>query len=201
MESIVELDTKIVLIEANDNHVEHHTVQEFLEFAINGRSEAAGVWKSTGTGRYLEGGIDAGAMLVDQRFLPRIVEGEVRCLMVGDKLVSLVHKVPQAGTLSATLQSGAKYSSYEPDDPKFAKLVGHFFSDLPKIMNCFGLSNEPLPLLWTADFIFGDQVDGQDETFYIGEFNCSCVGITQQLELAPVVAKTVIETCKASSSV
>jgi hypothetical protein len=139
----------------------------------------------------LEGGVDAGAMIVDQRFLPRIIEGEVRCLMFGSKLVSLVHKVPQAGTLSATLQSGANYTNYEPDDPKFAKLVEKFHADLPKIMDCFGLSNEPLPLLWTADFIFGED----DETYYIGEFNCSCVGITQQLELAPVVAETVLQSC------
>ena len=183
------LDTPLVLVEANDNHTEHHTVGEFLEFCIHGRTDAAGEWASTGTGRYLEGGVDAGAMLVDQRFLPRIVEGEVRCLMIGDQLVSLVHKVPQAGSLSATLQSGAHYTNYAPDDPKFAKLVQSFRDDLPHIMQCFGLAKDPLPLLWTADFIFGDD----DDTFYVGEFNCSCVGITKQLELASLVAETVVK--------
>lgn len=185
------LDAPLVLVEANDNHTEHHTVGEFLEFCIHGRTATAGEWASTGTGRYLEGGIDAGAMLVDQRFLPRIVEGEVRCLMIGPNLVSLVHKVPQKGTLSATLQSGAQYTTYEPNDPKFAILVASFLQDLPRIMECFGQQDEPLPLLWTADFIFGDD----DTTFYIGEFNCSCVGVTQQLDLASVVARTVVETC------
>lgn len=46
--------------------------------------------------------------LVDQRFLPRIVEGEVRLMMIYDRIVSIVHKQPTDGNLSATLFSGAK---------------------------------------------------------------------------------------------
>lgn len=188
------LDTELELVEANDNHVEYHTVGEFLEFCINGRTDKSGEWQSTGNGRYLEGGVEAGAMLVDQRFLPRIVEGEVRCNMIGSTLVNLVHKVPQAGALSCTLQSGADYTSYDPDHPKFAKLVEAFYEDLPKIMAAFDMAGEPLPLLWTADFIFDTAPDGTD-VFYVGEFNCSCVGITKDLHLAEQVAQTAVATC------
>jgi glutathione synthase/RimK-type ligase-like ATP-grasp enzyme len=193
---IADVDEMLELMEANDNHVEYHTVGEFLEFCVNGRTDKSGDWKSSGRGLYLEGGVDNGAMLVDQRFLPRIVEGEVRCLMVGPKMVSIVHKVPKAGGLSATLQSGAKYTHYEPDDNKFASLVNNFQADLPNIMESFGLSNEPLPLLWTADYIVDDDPDeeGKDK-FYIGEFNCSCVGITQQLYYSDIVAETAVEIC------
>jgi hypothetical protein len=45
---------------------------------------------------------------VDQRFLPRIVEGEVRVLMIYDKPTVVVHKKPAEGQLSATLFSGAR---------------------------------------------------------------------------------------------
>ena len=65
-------DTRIVLMEAWNNHVEHHTVGEFLEFCINGRTDKSGTWTSTGQGRYFDGGLEAGSMVVDQRFLPRI---------------------------------------------------------------------------------------------------------------------------------
>jgi len=170
--------------------VEYHTVAEFLEFCIDGRTERSGSWMSQGKGRYLDGGLAAGAMLVDQRFLPRIVEGEVRCLMIGPELIQIVHKKPKEGGLSATLQSGAVYTKYSPDDPKFEKLVENFKADLPKIMSCFGLANEPLPLLWTADYIYGDT----DDQLYVGEFNCSCVGITQQLEKSSIVARVALET-------
>ena len=65
------------LMEANDNHEETHTVAEFIEFCVSGRSDKSGEWTSKGVGKYLEGGKEAGGQLVDQRFCPRIVEGAV----------------------------------------------------------------------------------------------------------------------------
>jgi len=59
---------KLDMMEANDNHAEEHTVAEFIEFCVNGRSGKAGTWTSKGAGKYLEGGKAAGGMLVDQRF-------------------------------------------------------------------------------------------------------------------------------------
>merc|ERR1719420_1471159 len=73
---------KLKLMEMNDNHVEYHTVGEFLAFCVNGPGGDAGEWSSVFPGKYLEGGVEAGSQLVDQRLLPRITEGEVRMLMV-----------------------------------------------------------------------------------------------------------------------
>ena len=192
-DAIVDLDTPIVLMEAFDNHVETHTVAEFIEFCLNGRNELSGEWSSTGIGKYLEGGIESGAMLVDQRFLPRIVEGEVRVTMVGSELIGLVHKKPQEGGLSCTLQSGAIYTNYPTDAPEFSPLVDKFRTDIPHILEGFGMTDQPLPLLWTADFIYGEPDENGTDTFYVGEFNCSCVGVTQQLEFADLVGKTALE--------
>jgi hypothetical protein len=166
---------------------------------VNGRTENSGIWESTGEGRYLEGGVDSGAMLVDQRFLPRIVEGEgeVRLNMIGSELVNLVRNILKEGGLSCTLQSGAVYTSYETEDPKFAALVKAFRADLPKVMDSFGMAGEPLFRSCgrrTLSLKPTDDQQGKD-IFYIGEFNCSCVGITQDLYLSEVVAKTAIATC------
>jgi glutathione synthase/RimK-type ligase-like ATP-grasp enzyme len=193
-DAIADLDTSLILIEANDNHVEEHTVGELLEFCIHGRTAKSGHWESLGRSRYLEGGIKAGAMLVDQRFLPRIAEGEVRVLMVGPNLVELVHKKPKAGGVSATLQSGAIYTNFKPDAPEFASLVENFQHDMPKIMACFGMADQPLPLLWSVDYIWGDKDEKDRDTFYVGEFNCTCVGITKNLNVVDLVARTAIET-------
>lgn len=183
-------DTELVLTEAYDNHVEYHTVGEFVEFCINGRTKNSGEWTSTGNGRYFEGGLEAGSMMVDQRFLHRITEGEVRCLFVGSNLTEIVHKVPEVGGISATLSSGAEYTTYSHDDPKFAKLVEQLKDDVPKIMEANDMSHQPLPLLWTADYIFGDT----DDEMHIGEINCSCPGITRQLNVAPLIAKVALQT-------
>ena len=55
-------------MEMNDNHVEYHTLGEFLTFCVDGPSgEGAGEWKATFPGQYFKGGKDAGGQLVDQR--------------------------------------------------------------------------------------------------------------------------------------
>jgi hypothetical protein len=192
-DSMVDMDEPLVLVEANDNHIEYHTVVEFMEFCLNGRSDKTGTWASQGRGMYLDGGREVGAMLVDQRFLPRIVEGEVRCNIVGSKLVELVHKKPKEGCVSATLNSGAVYTVHTPDDPRFKNLVAALEEDLPKIMGAVGLADHPLPLLWSVDYIFGD-VDAQgNDTFHVGEFNSTCVGITKQAKLCELVGITAVE--------
>merc|ERR1712032_894974 len=43
-------DEMLVLMEANDNHEEEHTVAEFIEFCSNGRTDKSGEWTSKGTG-------------------------------------------------------------------------------------------------------------------------------------------------------
>ena len=105
--------------------------------------------------------------------------------MIYNKPTEIVHKKPVDGGISATLASGAKYVSYQPDDPMFATLMDNFINkDLPKIMPCLGMDKQPIPLIWTADFILGDKTADGSDSYYVGEFNCSCVGITQQLHLA-----------------
>merc|ERR1719253_1376795 len=174
------------LMEACDNHSEEHTVGEFLEFCVNGRTAKSGKWDSIGTGKYLEGGKEAGGQLVDQRFCPRIVEGELRMNMIGDTCTGIIHKKPKAGGISAVGGTGSVYTFYPPDAPEFAKLSTDFLqNDIPHLMKNLELEGEPLPLWWTGDFINADP--GKSGTpctidkWIVGEFNCSCVGISKCL--------------------
>merc|ERR1719224_55959 len=134
-------DSEVIeLMEANDNHAETHTVGEFIEFCINGRNAKSGTWTSKGTGKYLEGGKEAGGMLVDQRFCPRIVEGELRYNVIGDGLVGIIHKKPAEGGISAVGGTGSIYTYYGPDEPKFATLTENFLKkDIDKIMPSLNL--------------------------------------------------------------
>jgi len=177
--SLLEDGDKLKLMEMNDNHTEHHTVKEFLEFCVNGPGGAAGEWKSVFPGKYLEGGKEAGGQLVDQRLLPRISEGEVRMLMVGDALFQIIHKKPVEGGMSAV--GGINIPTFfPPDAPEYADLKLKFVDhDIPKLMDAMGLGDQPLPILWTGDFIPADDDADKSKTVYIvGEFNCSCVGIS-----------------------
>ena len=158
------LDTKLKCTEAVDNHTEERELGEFMDFCD----------------QYIIG--DNG-MLVDMRFMPRIVEGEIRILLVGKNPVFVVHKKPAAGgdNFSATLFSGAKYTYDTPD--KWPELIEMFEKARPLIAENLGKENGyHVPLIWTADFMLDTAEDGSD-TYVLGEINCSCVGFTSQLDM------------------
>merc|ERR1711920_175881 len=166
-------DEMLICTEANDSHVEEHTVGEFVEFCINGRTDKSGEWKSIGTGKYFEGGKEAGGQMVDQRYLPRIDEGEARFMMVGSELYRIEHYVYLGGVggeITTTI--------YGPDAPEYAETKRKLEADTPAIMQALGLTMNKLPLLWAADFI---PVDNHPTPLVVGEFNCSCLGVAGYL--------------------
>merc|ERR550514_344715 len=138
-EASLEDGDKLKLMEMNDNHVEYHTVREFLTFCVGGPdAPGAGTWNSVFPGKYLEGGKEAGGQLVDQRLLPRIKEGEVRVLMAGDTCQMIIHKKPDGGGLSA-VGGNSLYTYYEPTDPKYADLLAKLYSDIPHLLEALDL--------------------------------------------------------------
>ncbi len=151
--------TLVRCTEAVDNHVEEKPLGEFMRYCD----------------QYLGG---HGGMIVDMRYFPRIVEGEVRILFVGSKPVFVVDKKPAEGGFSATLFSGAQYT-YDPPE-KWQHLVDLFLSELPYIRDRLG--GHPTPLIWTADFMLDTKPDGSDR-YVLGEINCSCVGFTSHLDM------------------
>merc|ERR1711904_680893 len=134
-ERLCEDSEVLSLMEANDNHAEEHTVAEFIEWCIKGRTDASGTWTSQGKGKYLEGGKAAGGQLVDQRFCPRIVEGELRYNLVGPELIGIIHKKPKEGGISAVGGTGSIYTYYGPEEKLFKTLTDNFLTnDLPFVM-------------------------------------------------------------------
>ncbi|MDF1701573.1 MAG: Cj0069 family protein [Planctomycetota bacterium] len=166
------LTTWVKCTEAVDNHVEFHQLGDFMTFCE----------------QYIVG---ENGMLVDMRFLPRIREGEVRLLMVGNQPIFVVHKKPADGedSFSATLFSGAVYTYDKPE--LWSGLVDKFLEQLPSIRERLG--GHDTPLIWTADFIL-DWDENGDDTYILGEFNCSCVGFTSHLDqgIQEKVAKEII---------
>jgi len=170
------LDTKLKLTEAVDNHVEHRTLEDFMNFAE----------------QYIVG---ENGMLVDMRFMPRIKEGEIRILMVGATPIFVVHKKPAEGAdaFSATLFSGAKYTYDKPE--KWSDLVDYFLAKLPDVLDRLG--GHEAPLIWTADFMLDWDENGND-TYVLGEINNSCVGFTSHLDqgIQDKIADRIVEVVK-----
>ena len=100
-----------------------------------------------------------------------------------------VHKKPMGGGLSA-VGGNSEYTYFKPTDAKYKGLIEKLYADIPTLLPSLGLEGEPLPLLWTCDYIpknpdswaLGpyDRSCSDAETEYtVGEFNCSCVGISK----------------------
>ncbi len=123
---------------------------------------------------------------VSCKYLSRISEGEIRVLLVKEKPVSVVHKKPQEGEFSATLFSGAQYKYDTPDDPKWADVI-KLTHDGIKTLEPY-LEGFDYPLLWTMDYILDFDEKGND-IYVLSEVNCSCVGITTELQYAKNVAE------------
>ena len=175
-EKVITDRDRLKLMEMNDHHVEHHTVKEFVEFCVNGPGGDAGqLWASSTGGKYLEGTesrasrYEAGkGRITDTRLLPHTIEGVVQLVMVKDECFQIIHKrqVYSGGAPECTC--------YKPNDPTFAEMRKHFFEELHPLIDALGVGGEPLPILWTVDFI---RVENHKSPYVISEMNCSCVGI------------------------
>lgn len=156
----VAAESVVMVQEAFDNHKEELSLAEFLfncEELIEGE----------------------GGHLLDQRFLPGILsDGELRINMVHTQPISIVRKKPTEGGISATLASGAHYTSHPPDDPQFGAMLGGFSKDVGALMGALGMDAHPLPLLWTADLI----ADANGE-YFLCDLSASCVRVAQQVEM------------------
>merc|ERR1712190_87543 len=103
---------------------------------------------------------------------------------IGTELVGIIHKKPKEGGISAVSGTGSIYTFYGPDEPKFSNLSDNFLKkDMDLIMPALGLATEPIPLWWTTDFILAspEGTPASEEKWIVGEFNCSCVGISKCL--------------------
>lgn len=174
------LKANIKITEAKDNHTEHTTLGKFLDFC----------------NIYLEG---RNGMLLDMPFFPRIVEGEIRLLMLRDDIVNIVHKKPidAPDAFSATLFSGAQYRYDKPAQwPELTTLMKDNIKTIQK-----KLGGYDLPLLWTADFILDTDKKTKEDKYVLGEINSSCVGFTTHLELSEDIADEILRIMDAENIV
>merc|ERR1712094_74784 len=92
-------------------------------------------------------------------------------------------------------------------DAKYSDLLAKLVADIPSLLKVMDLEGQPLPLLWTADYIPKApeyaRTDGVDTEYVVGEFNCSCVGISKfqavcggEKTLADVPDEDYFDACK-----
>jgi len=157
-------DELLVLTELKTGQKETHSLAQFFEFCINGRTRSSGSWASKSPGKYFEGGREAGGYIVDRRFFPGSGGLEVDCSMIGNTCVGVSHKTGN----DKIVQSFAQTSSF-------------FMEDLNKLAPALGLQGG-LPLWWSVSFEIITQ-EGMPtksaEQWTATKFDCVGAGIAQ----------------------
>lgn len=134
----------------------------------------------------------AGCTIVDQPFATRLDEGMIRAYLVEDKVVGYARQRPApaaAGTAGTILGMPSAKTMSDADDPTLEGLRRRLEDEwIPGLRARTGLSRRELPILWDADFLYGDPTVDGDDTYMLCEINASSV-----LPFPPGVAHALAE--------
>jgi hypothetical protein len=132
---------------------------------------------------------------ISMPYLPLIKDGEFRFLMSKHKVLAVVHKRPvDASAFTATLRSGAVYTTYDPEAAANKPMVDAVVNWTHELQSTMKLDD--VPYWWSVDCIdcelTGDKAIPVETTagsqqfvqsvsagkrLVLSEINCSCLGL------------------------
>lgn len=122
--------------------------------------------------------------IIDQPFAPRITEGLVRCYVVENQVVGFCRQYAAEGATRVFGLPSAK-TMFPADEPMFASLRARMEGEwVPGLQRLVDVDDASLPVLWDADFLFGDD----DDSYVLGEINVSSVSPFPQQAVAKLAA-------------
>ena len=148
-----------------------------------------------------------GGCIVDQPFQPRLPDGMIRCYMAGERVAGFGHQYikaliepPPEGPDLPAAQPGPRIM-HGPDAAPFqalrAKMEGEW---VPQMMQVLGIEKSALPIIWDADFLYGQRDASGTDSYVLCEINVSsCFAIPDEAPAA--IAKLVLERCRQAQKV
>jgi hypothetical protein len=134
--------------------------------------------------------------LIDQAFQERLGEGMVRCYFVkdqvagfGEQLVNALYPYPEGATREEAPQP-EKRLYYPPTREDFQELKRKAEAEwVPEMLRVLDLEAESLPVLWDADFLYGQKDEEGEDTYVLCEINVSAVSPFPDEALGPLAAE------------
>jgi hypothetical protein len=138
-----------------------------------------------------------GEGMIDQIFQPRLPDGVVRCYLVrdrvagfGEQLVNALYPAEPGPAAPEAPQPGPRLY-YPPTRPDFQRLKDRLEREwLDQLCGIVGLEKTQLPILWDADFMYGEKDANGADTYVLCEINVSSVYPFPDDALAPLAAET-----------
>jgi hypothetical protein len=130
----------------------------------------------------------AGAgLMVEQPYQTRLPEGLIRAYHSHDKVVGWTHQYPRGLLLPGLEPAGSGKAWDKPDDPRYASLRERLESEwVPEMQRTLDLTTERLPVIWDADFLYGE---GEDE-WVLCEINVSSTFAFPEFAMPRVASAT-----------
>jgi hypothetical protein len=138
--------------------------------------------------------------MVDQVYQRRLPEGMVRCYLVRDRVAGFGEQLLNAlypaepGADAATAPQPGPRLYYPPTRADFQRLKDRLEQEwLDQLCDIVGVEKTQLPILWDADFLYGEKgADGAD-TYILCEINVSSVYPFPDDALHPLAAETLAQ--------
>jgi Domain of unknown function (DUF6815) len=138
--------------------------------------------------------------MIDQVYQRRLSDGMVRCYLVrdrvagfGEQLINALYPAAPGAPANSAPQPGARLY-YPPTREDFQRLKDSLEREwLDQLCGIVGLDKAQLPILWDADFLYGEKgADGAD-TYILCEINVSSVYPFPDDALGPLAAETLAQ--------
>ena len=138
-------------------------------------------------------------VIVDQPFQPRLAEGMIRGYLVHDRVIGFTHQYPR-GLLPPGTSAGPSGKVFESaSTPTYERLRTRLESEwVPQMQKLLDIETHSLPVIWDADFLYGDKTEAGEETYVLCEINVSSTFAFPEFAM-PAVAKAAIERIQETS--
>jgi hypothetical protein len=121
-----------------------------------------------------------GGCIIDQPFQKRLPDGMIRCDMGTDKVVGFGHQFikalippPPEGAASPEAQPGPRIM-HPATAPEFQALRLKMETEwVPQMMELLDIARDALPIIWDANFLYGQRTAAGDDTYVLCEINVS----------------------------
>jgi hypothetical protein len=128
-------------------------------------------------GKFVAGGKEAGGMILDQKFYPRVHEGELRITLVGDSVWSAEHAIK----VGPNAPNAPGWEPISLTEGRYQTAIERFKTDLNKIAPAVGLKESDAPLLWNVELVNSSEkgTEHGKEKWVAVDINCYCVGMKE----------------------
>jgi hypothetical protein len=131
-------------------------------------------------------------LMVEQPFLERIGEGLIRVYLTHDEVVGFAHQYPRGLAPPSQAAAPSGKALEPPTAAAYSDLRTLMESDwLPEMRQILGIETPTLPVIWDADFLYGQKTASGDDTYLLCEINASSTFAFPEFAM-PAVAQAAV---------